>query len=79
MKANLYVQGHFWATIDLPGDSLLALLAKGMITEAQHRADQLKADLDGIDGVKCSIHLRLQGATIYPPGDPHHDPLEGTP
>ncbi len=68
MKADLYVQGHFWATIDVPGDSLLALLAKGMITEAQQRADQLKADLNGIDGVKCSIHLRLQDRVIYPPG-----------
>jgi len=69
MRADLYVQGHFWATIDVPGDSLLALLAKGMITEANAKADQLKADLNGIDGVKCSIHLRLKGALIYPPGE----------
>ncbi|MBA7592681.1 hypothetical protein ES708_34874 [subsurface metagenome] len=58
MKADLYVQGHFWATIDVPGDSLLTLLASGMITEAQQRAAQLEADLNAIDGVQCSIHIR---------------------
>ena len=63
-----FSQGHFWATIDVPGDSLLALLANGMIIEAQRKADQLKADLDRIDGVECSIHLRIKGVVIYPPG-----------
>lgn len=65
MKANLYVQGHFWATIDVPGDSLLALLAKGMIVEAQQKADQLKADLEAIDGVVCSIHMRIKNPVTY--------------
>ncbi len=79
MKADLYVQGSFWATIDVPGDSLLALLAKGMITEAQQRADKLQADLDAIDRVKCSIHLRLQNVTIYPPDDPDPHPAQVQP
>ena len=65
MKADLYIQGHFWATIDVPGDSLIALLAKGMITEAQHKADQLQADLNAIDGVQCSIHLRVKQPVTY--------------
>jgi len=60
MKADLYIQGHFWATIQVPGDSLLALLAKGMITEATIKMEQLKQDLELIDGVACSIHLRLR-------------------
>ncbi len=68
MKADLYVQGNFWASIDVPGDSLIALLAKGMITEAQHKAEQLQADLMAIDGVQCSISLRLKKPVTYPPG-----------
>ncbi|MBA7690790.1 hypothetical protein ES703_99322 [subsurface metagenome] len=65
MKADLFVQGHFWATIDLPGDSLLALLAKGMITEAQQKAEQLRQDLDSLDGVTCSISLRVKEPVTY--------------
>jgi len=65
MKADLYVQGHFWATINVPGDSLLALLASGMIVEAQRKADQLKADLEAIDSVACSIHLRFKTPVTF--------------
>lgn len=75
MKADLYVQGHFFGSIDLPGDGLLALLANGMITEAQRKADQLKNDLKRIDGVTCSISLcyRLPATYIVPDAteDPH--------
>jgi len=71
MKADLYVQGHFWATIDLPGDSLLALLANGMITEAQRKAHQLHDDLIAIDGVTCSISLRVKQPPTY-----EHTPKE---
>lgn len=73
MKADLYVQGHFWATIDLPGHSLLALLAKGMLTAAQYKADQLKADLEAIDGVECQISLRIKETIAYPPREPDSD------
>ena len=65
MKADLYVQGNFWATIDLPEDSFFALLAKARITEAQQRADQLKADLETIHGVKCSITLPVKEPATY--------------
>ncbi|GAI13699.1 unnamed protein product, partial [marine sediment metagenome] len=58
MKADLYVQGNFWATVDVPDDGLLTLLAKGMITEAQRKAQQLRRDLDSLDGVQCSISIR---------------------
>jgi len=67
MKADLYVQGRYWATIDLPGDHLLALLATGMITEATRKAEQLAADLAELDGVKCSISLRIKGLVNFPP------------
>lgn len=60
MKADLYVQGNFWATIIIPSDSLLALFAKGMITEANRKAAQLATDLSNLDDVKCSIHLRFR-------------------
>jgi len=70
MKADLYVQGHFWATIDVPGDSLLALLAKGMITETTHKCAQLKVDLAALDSIQCVISLSVKGTTIYPPGEP---------
>ena len=78
MKADLYVQGNYWATIDVPGDGLLALLAQGMITQAKQKAAQLQRDLNDLDGVVCSISLRLQAPTTYPPGadhQPHHEEL----
>jgi len=64
MKADLYVQGHFWATIELPGDGFLALLAKGMIAEATQKADQLQRDLNSLDGVECSISLRIKKPAV---------------
>lgn len=67
MKADLYVQGHFWATIELPGDGLLALLAKGMITQTQSKADQLKQDLESVDNIQCSISLRVKEPVDYTP------------
>ena len=67
MKADLYVQGQFWASIDVPGDSLLALLAKGMLTEVTEKADQLKHDLELVDGVACSIHLRIKDPVSFIP------------
>lgn len=63
MKADLYVQGNFWATIIVPGDSLLALLTKGMITEATRKAAQLANDLNDLDQVQCSINLRFRHPT----------------
>ena len=67
MKAELYVQGTYWATIDVPGDGLLALLAQGMIAQAKQKAAQLQRDLNDLDGVVCSISLRLQAPTTYTP------------
>jgi len=67
MKANLYVQGNFWATILVPGDSLLALLAKGMITEANRKAQQLAKELNDLDQVQCSINLRVRHPVDYTP------------
>jgi len=72
MKANLYVQGNFWATIDLPGDSLLALLAKGMIAEANRKALQLADELNDLDGVTCSISLRIRQPIPYMPDTEAH-------
>jgi len=66
MKADLYVQGHFWATIIIPGDSLLALLAKGMILEANLKAKQLTDQLTNLDQVQCSVSLRFSDPATYP-------------
>lgn len=71
MKADLYVQGNFWASIQIPGDSLLALLAKGMITQANQKAQQLAQDLADLDQVQCSVSLRLTKPVAY--SDPQRD------
>ncbi|MBA7540161.1 hypothetical protein ES705_32455 [subsurface metagenome] len=73
MKADLYVQGHFWATIDVPGDGLLALLAKGMITEANEKAAQLARELTDLGQVRCSVSLCIRHGPPYPTptGDQH--------
>ena len=65
MKADLYVQGAFWATIVLTSDSLLTLLADGMIAQATTKAAALQADLRAIEGVKCSISLRYAVPVTY--------------
>jgi len=67
MKADLFVQGNFWATIIIPGDSLLALLAKGMISEATRKAEQLAKELNDLDQVQCSINLRFRHPVDYTP------------
>jgi len=67
MQAHLYVQGNFWASIVIPGDSLLALLAKGMIDQANAKAQQLAKDLNDLDQVQCSISLRLRNTPTYIP------------
>jgi len=67
MKADLYVQGDFWATIIVPSDSLLALLAKGMITEANRKATRLVEELKDLDSVECSINLRYRDPISYLP------------
>ena len=74
MKADLYVQGAFWATIIVPGDSLLALLAKGMITEANRKAEQLAKELNDLDQVQCSINLRFRHPVNYVPGPQNEQP-----
>ena len=69
MKADLYVQGHFWATIDLPADSLLALMAQGMISHAKQRAAKLEAELNSIDSVRCTVSLNFREAATFPTPD----------
>jgi len=70
MKADLYVQGNFWATIDIQPDGLLALLAQGIITEATKKATQLQSDLNSIDGVNCSVSLRWPMPVAAPTEQP---------
>jgi len=67
MKAELYVQGNYWATIEIPGDSLLALLAKGMIVEATRKAEQLAKELPDLAQVQCSINMRIRHPVDYVP------------
>jgi len=79
MKADLYVQGRFWATIIIPGDSLLALLAKGMITEANEKAAQLARELTDLDHVQCSVSLCIRHGPTYPVPDDTPDPDQVAP
>ncbi|GAI67686.1 unnamed protein product [marine sediment metagenome] len=68
MKADLFVQGRFWASIDIPGDSLLALLSKGMITEANEKAAQLARELTDLDQIQCTVTLCIRhGPPTQPP------------
>lgn len=76
MEADLYVQGHYCATIDLPGDGIIALLAKGMITHAEHHAKLLQQELNAIDGVTCQISLRYKQPVSYKTLPEHQDPHE---
>lgn len=71
MKADIYVQGNFWASIVIPGDSLLALLAKGMITQANEKVRQLATELTDLDQVQVSVSLRFRDPVTYEstPGD----------
>jgi len=71
MKADLYVQGNFWATIEIPGESFLALLAKGKVTEASAKLEQLAHDLNSLEGVQCSVSLRIQETITYTPPTGH--------
>lgn len=74
MKAEVYIQGTYWATIDVRGDGLLALLAQGMIAQAKQKAAQLQRDLNNLKGVSCYISLHLKEPVTDPPaaGDQHH-------
>lgn len=65
MKAKLYVQGVYWATLDVPGDSLLALLAQGMITRANLEAAALHQSLLGPTDVRCSVNIHIQPPVTY--------------
>ncbi len=67
MKADLYVQGHHWATIEVPGDSLLSLLAQGMITRANLQAAALHKNLLGLPSLQCSISIRINEPVTYSP------------
>jgi len=67
MKADLYVQGHFWATVDVPPNSLLDLLAQGMISRAERLCTELQDDLNALADVDCQISLRLKMPVPFPP------------
>ncbi len=79
MKADLYVQGNYWATIDVPGDGLLALLAKGMITEANEKAAQLARELTDLDHIQCSVSLCIRHGPTYAVPDDTADPDQAAP
>ena len=79
MKANLFVQGHFWASIDIPGDSLIALLAKGMITEANEKAAELARELTDLDQIQCTLTLSIRHDPAYAVPDDTADPDQVAP
>jgi len=67
MKADLYVQGNFWATMDVPGDAFLTILAKGILAHARGQIDTLERDMQELQGISCSISLRVKLPTVYTP------------
>ncbi len=79
MKADLYVQGQYWASIDIPGDSLIALLAKGMITKANEKAAQLARELTDLDHVECTVTLSIRHDPAYTVPDDTADPDQVAP
>lgn len=68
MRANIYLEGAFWATILIPGDSPLATLALGLANQAPPDTLTALRRTPTIDRVICMISL-----TLKPPNyeDPH--------
>jgi len=65
MKADLYVQGHYQATIDLQDHGLIALVAKRMTAFSEDVAKLLKPHPANIAGISCTISLRYNKKTLY--------------
>jgi len=65
MKADLFVQGDYWASFDLPGDSLLALLAAGITATAEKTALRLKSECGDLGQVECSVNIRWHRPVTY--------------
>lgn len=71
MKANIYVQGTHWATIDIPPHSVLGLLAQGILTHYLRVAHHLEHTMLHLDGVQCQISLRVKELAGPPDPAPH--------
>ncbi len=65
MKADLYVQGVYQATIDLQPNGLIPLVANRMTAFAQDIAKLLKPHPDNIAGISCTISLRYNTKPLY--------------
>ena len=65
MKADLYVQGQYQATIDLPAHSPIALVAKVMTAFSEDVAKLLKPHPANIAGISCTISLRYNKKALY--------------
>lgn len=65
MKADLFVQGNYWASFDIPGDSLLALLAAGITATAEKTALRLQSEVGDLGHVECSVNIRWHHPTTY--------------
>ncbi len=77
MKADLYVQGVYQATIDLQPNGLIALVAKRMTAFAEDTAKLLKPHPANIAGISCTISLRYKKKPLYSdktaPPHPHKE------
>lgn len=67
MRANIYLEGAFWATILIPGDSPLATLALGLANQAAPYSYSTLHPKPTIDDVTCTISLSLKPSKYPPP------------
>jgi len=65
MKANIYLEGAFWATIEIPGDSPLATLAQALANQANELQPTFTTNHLTAEDVNCAITLNLKPSS-YP-------------
>lgn len=64
MEANVYIEGEFWATILIPGDSPLAFLAKAITDQVNAVRSPAGLEPANLDCITCTISLRT-GQQLY--------------
>lgn len=64
MEANVYIEGEFWATILIPGDSPLAFLAKAITDQVNAVHSPAGLEPANLNCITCTISLRT-GQKLY--------------
>ncbi len=59
LRADLYVDGRFWATVQLPARSPLVALAQALSAESYHQSWQLQDDMIALDAAWTHLSLHL--------------------